>query len=91
MSLHAAQPISERMLNDWTAESKKPARFPAIFIKAFCDVTGSDELQRFFMSPRDLKLVEFAERELTAAKDQRDRQRIAARLFRSKNSAREDS
>lgn len=39
LSLHVGQPISKRMLDDWTAGSKKPARFPACFVNAFCEVT----------------------------------------------------
>lgn len=55
LSLHAGQPISKRMLDDWTAEAKKPARFPLCFVRAFCEVTEGDELQRFALSERNLK------------------------------------
>lgn len=64
LSLHAGQLISKHMLDDWTAESKKPARFPAFLIQSFSEVTGSDQLQRWVMGPRLRKLLEFAEREL---------------------------
>jgi hypothetical protein len=56
--------ISRRMLDDWTSEYHKSARFPAFFIKAFCDATGNDRLQRWAAGPRLHKLVEFAERHL---------------------------
>jgi len=62
MTLHTGQRISKRMVDDWTAESKKPARFPAAFIVAFCEVTGDDRLQRFLMSPRHRELLELGER-----------------------------
>jgi len=83
--------ITPFMLDSYTAGSKKPARFPAIFVGAFCQVTGDDRLRRFFMTPRDLKLIRFAERELAAAKDARERQRVAARLLRENPGAGKDS
>jgi hypothetical protein len=85
------QGITVFMLNDWTSESKKPARFPASFIEAFCEVTGDSRLQRYVMGPRLRRLVEFAERDLAAAKDERERQRMRARLLREENGAGEDS
>jgi hypothetical protein len=66
MSKSLGQPnlISPNMLNDWTSEYHKAARFPAFFIKAFCDAIGSDRLQRWAAGPRLRKLIEFAERHL---------------------------
>ena len=62
MTLHTRQRISKRMVDDWTAGSKKPARFPAAFVVAFCEITGDDRLQRFLMSPRQRELFELGER-----------------------------
>jgi hypothetical protein len=66
MSKSLGQPnsISPHMLNDWTSEYHKPARFPAFFVRAFCDAIGSDRLQRWAAGPRLRKLIEFAERHL---------------------------
>jgi hypothetical protein len=62
MTLHTGQRISKRMVNDWTAESKKPARFPAAFVATFCEVTGSDEPQRYLLGARLRELVELGDR-----------------------------
>jgi len=66
MSKSLGQPgsISWRMLNDWTSECHKSARFPAFFIKSFCDAIGNDRLQRWAAGSRLRKLAEFAERHL---------------------------
>jgi hypothetical protein len=56
--------ISRRMLDDWTSECHKSARFPAFFIKTFCDAIGNDRLQRWAAGPRLHKLIELAERQL---------------------------
>ena len=58
--------ITEHMLNSYTAESKRGARFPAAFVPAFCEVTGDDELQRLMLGPRLKKLLEIAERDVLA-------------------------
>jgi hypothetical protein len=63
-SLGVKNVISRRMLDDWTAECHKSARFPAFFINAFCDAIGNDRLQRWAAGPRLHKLVELAERHL---------------------------
>lgn len=44
--------VTVHMLNDFTAESKKGSRFPASLVTPFCEVVGSDELQRHILSPR---------------------------------------
>lgn len=56
--------ISKRMLDDWTNECHKAARFPAFLVRPFCRVTENDRLQRWAAGPRLLKLIEFAERQL---------------------------
>ena len=61
ISVHVGQRISKRMLDDWTAESKKPARFPACFVQAFCEVTQSDQLQKHLLSERLRKLLSVGE------------------------------
>lgn len=61
ISVHAGQRISKRMLDDWTAESKKPARFPACLVQVFCEVTGNDQLQRHLLSERMRRLLSVGE------------------------------
>jgi hypothetical protein len=62
MTLQIGTRITKRMVNDWTAESKKPARFPAAFVVAFCEATGRDELQRYLLGARLRELVELGDR-----------------------------
>jgi hypothetical protein len=62
MSLRVGQRISKRMLDDWTAESKKPAKFPAAFVGAFCEVVHDDALQRHILGGRLRRLLELGER-----------------------------
>jgi len=54
--------ITPFMLDSYTAESKKPARFPAAFVAGFCEVTGSDELQRYLLGARLRELLELGDR-----------------------------
>jgi hypothetical protein len=60
------------MLDDWTAESRRGTRFPASLIQTFCEVIGSDQLERWAMGPRLRKLVEFAERQLEVRELRKD-------------------
>lgn len=69
MEKHTGQHVSRRMLDDWTSEYHRSARFPASLIEAFCEaVCGDDELQRWAAGPRLRKLIEFAERQLEVDK-----------------------
>lgn len=60
MQAHAGVKISKRMIDDWTAPSKR-ARFPAFLIESFCKATGNTQLQRFGMDERSLELLDFSE------------------------------
>lgn len=76
MSVLSGLPISKHMIDDWTAERReasKRARFPAFLIAAFCEVTGSDELQRWAAGPRLRTLLEFSESALKAMEARRQR------------------
>ena len=75
------QRITVYMLNDFTSESKKPARFPACFIAPLCEVIGSDDLQRFVLSERLRRLLDFAERELAAIRSDRERRHLGEELL----------
>ncbi len=79
LSTALGQHITSFMLDCFTATGK--SRFPALFVQAFCDITGDDRLQRFVMGPRLRRLVEFAEAELNAARDERERARLREELL----------
>jgi|GEM_PF-1534570 hypothetical protein len=83
MSVHAGQPISKRMLDDWTAESKKAARFPAAFIEAFCEAVGNDDLQCFVMGERLRTIVELRNKQVRWLADS-----LRAELFNRKRAGR---
>lgn len=40
-----------RMLDQFTAESRRPYRFPAAWVVPFCRITGDDSLQRLLLGP----------------------------------------
>jgi len=61
MSEFAGIPISTSMLNDWTAKSKKGARFPVCLIQSFSQAVGNDELQRWAMGPKLLATLKLGE------------------------------
>ncbi len=77
VSLHSGHAISKRMLDDWTAESKKRARLPAAFIEALCEVLADDSLQRAIMGKRLCQLVRLGEMEV-------ERETIRAEIGRKK-------
>jgi hypothetical protein len=83
-------PITSFMLDSFTAtaESKGRVRFPAVFIGAFCEVVQSDRLRRFLMGTHLLSLVEYAERELAAAKDERERLALRDELIEQRGKRR---
>lgn len=58
-------------INDYTATTKIAARFPASYVAAFCEVTGSDQLIRFLLPPKLRSLIELAECELAAQRQLR--------------------
>lgn len=58
--------ITLRMLNDYTAESRRPYRFPAAWVIPFCRITGDDSLQRLLLGPELADILRLGELELTA-------------------------
>lgn len=50
--LRRCTPITEHILYGFTGQSpsKHSQKFPAAWIRAFCEATGSDELQRFILT-----------------------------------------
>lgn len=63
-AISGARRLTEERLYDLTSESKRDARFPALWVPLFCEVTGDDSLQRLLMGPRLAGLVEASERDL---------------------------
>lgn len=61
LSLHTGLRISKRMLDDWTAESKKGSRLPAAVIAGLSAVLHDDCLQRFLLSERQRRLLAVGE------------------------------
>lgn len=75
--------VTEGMLNDFTSESKKAVRFPLAFSAALCEILGDDSIGLLAVRPHVRKLVELAEREVAASRDQRKRERLRNELCRS--------
>jgi len=63
MSVLAGRPITKFMLDGWTS-SKAGVLMPASLIQSFCEVTGSDRLQRWVIGEPLRKLLEFGELQL---------------------------
>jgi hypothetical protein len=92
LTIHLGQTISTLHLDNWTCKARgQTRRFPAVFLKPLYEITGDPRLLVYLMGPRLRRLLEFAERELAAAKDERERQRMRARILREENGAGEDS
>jgi len=73
--------VTESMLDDYTAESKKAVRFPLLFSSALCEILDDDSIGLFGLRPRIRSLIEFAERELRGYRDQKERQELRERLM----------
>lgn len=69
LGLPADRTIPKNMLDDCVRSRKKGrmVRFPAAWIPALCQATGSDQLQRHLLSDRLLKLVAIGESVAQAA------------------------
>jgi len=67
--------ITASMLSDFAAESKAGARFPVIYVEAFCRATGDDTLKRLILGPELLEMLELGER-AAAILDERARRRV---------------
>jgi hypothetical protein len=89
LSVRCGRTISPSILNDYTATTKSGARFPAVSLRDFCDLTGDDSPQRFLLSPRLLALIELGESILAGEKGRRERDKLLRNLLDSElNSSR---
>lgn len=50
--------ITVSQLNDYTARTKRTARFPAAYVPAFCTVTGDYRIARYLLAPEDRGLLD---------------------------------
>jgi hypothetical protein len=62
--------ISINMLNQWLAPGRELARFPVLYVDAFCEATGDDTLKRLILGPELRQKLELGER-AAAILDQR--------------------
>ncbi len=79
MSRELGKPITVSMLNDFVRETKKGARFPALYVDAFCRVTGDDTLKRFILGPALSQLLELGERAAVILSDRAHRRVLRVR------------
>lgn len=75
--------VSRRMLNEYSATSQAPYRFPAIWLAALCEILGDDSLLRTVLSPRLNSLLELGEREFEVHRNSRAKQRAIESLLSS--------
>jgi hypothetical protein len=84
LSRKIGRDITASMLNDYTATTKTAARFPAAYVRAFCEVTGNDSLQRSLLGPRLLALIEIGEHELASQRNRTAKDFVMRRLLEDK-------
>ena len=58
--------ITVAFLDSYTCRTKTTARFPAAYVRAFCEVTGNDKLLRLLFTPTIESLVKLGECEVAA-------------------------
>jgi hypothetical protein len=75
MSDDTGQSISIHMLNAWLAPGRELARFPVVYVEAFCRAVGDDTLKRLILGPQLLEMLELGER-AAAILDDRVRRRV---------------
>lgn len=88
LSERLQRPVTVRMLDDFTAVSKGGARFPAAWVGAFCEITGSDELQRLLFTPEIQALVRLGECELLTQRQRQMKSTILAYFLSDKPESR---
>jgi hypothetical protein len=82
LSARLGRRITRHMIDDFTSECKKQARFPLAFSAALCEILDDDSIAVLALRPRARKLLELAKRELAASADERDRQRLRDELLK---------
>jgi hypothetical protein len=80
LSVRVGRSVTVSILNDWTKTTKTSARFPAAYVRVFCEIIGNDELQRVLLSPRLLDMIEVAECELKLEENRTAKDNALGRL-----------
>ncbi len=75
------EPVSLSRLDSFVASTKLSARLPGYFIPSLCKILEDDALLLFLARPRIRELIQFAERELAAAKDESERRLLRDKLL----------
>jgi hypothetical protein len=65
LSHRVGRTITASILNDYTARTKEAYKFPAAWMGAILEITGSEKLRRFLLTPQIQALLSLAECELT--------------------------
>ena len=79
LSAKVGRTITVSTLNCYTCATKNTARFPAAYVRGFCEVTGDDSLQRFLLGDRLRDLVEIGELEIAARKNRSTKETLVGR------------
>src|ERR1039458_9770138 len=58
MSSRLGVRVTQSMLDDFTSRSHHAARFPAAFVRIFCEVVGSRSLYRLLVDEETLALID---------------------------------
>ena|SRR5437868_6873131 len=88
------RPITARQLNQWSAVSHEAWRMPAIYVSAFCQAVGDNQLQRFLIGPKLsalLKLGEIVEHSLPAVLSNYERSRKRSILRDSESESEQEA
>jgi hypothetical protein len=64
MSVLVGREVTERQLNNYTAQSREQFRWPAELTRAFCFVTGDDRLLRALPEAAGLRVIAGTEGDL---------------------------
>jgi len=83
LSRRTGRNITVSILNDYTATTKMTARFPASYVRDFCEITGDDSLQRYLLGARLLDLISVGENELNSQLSRVAKETVLRRLVSS--------
>lgn len=81
LSSRIGRPITVSQLDDYTRTTRAAARFPASYVRAFCDATDSDELLRLLFTTEIQSLVKLGECEREMQRQQRTKRSVVEDLL----------
>lgn len=85
LSRRVGRTITASMVNDYTARTKETYRFPAAWIGAILEITGSEKLRRFLLTPQIQSLLSLAECELTIQHKMRAKTDLVNSILANRN------